>query len=251
MILSTFKKEILALLQHQVQPNTHKSYEFSLNKLIEHIGDVDITSIAAIDIERFKGKALTAGLEPGSVNLTLRSCRALFNKAIEIGYLQVNPFVKKKLIVKIPKKAPAFLNEKEFQQVMAKVPTPALVRLYTFLFYTGCRLNEAYSLKVENVDLGKGLVSIVCDEDFTTKSGNGRGVPLCNAAAEALKVQINGRTTGKVWDYSYYYITQKFKKCAKAAGLGHVHLHSLRHSLASNLLMKVNSIRWIIARVLV
>lgn len=238
MTLTTFKKEMLELLQHQVQPKTLKSYEFSLTKLTQHLGDIDITTITALNIEQFKSKAINGGLKPGSVNICLRSSRAIFNRAIELGYVTANPFIKKKLTLKISKKAPAFLNEKEFTQVMAKVPTPALVRLYTFLFFTGCRLNEAYSLKIENVDLDKGLVSIVCDEDFTTKSGNGRGVPLSNAAAEALRVQIGGRKTGKVWDYSYYYITQKFKKCATAAGLGHVHLHSLRHSLASNLLMK-------------
>ena len=232
----------------QLQASTKRSYELAVSTWILLMGDSEVTAIDLPLIDSFKTKAKATKvvrskadqpkyLTSSTINIYLRSLKAVFGKAVELKLIDSNPFTKSKL-VKISKKAPAFLKPEEQEILLEKVKNPRLRRLFVFLFNTGCRTSEALFLKIENVNLPTRTASIVCDGDFTTKTGRSRAVPLNDKAVEALTAQIGKRTSGRAWDYTLSYASHAFKKAAIEAGVGHLHLYNTRHSAASNLLEK-------------
>ena len=234
----------------ELQDSTKRSYSLAVSTWIQLMGDSEVSSIDLPTIDKFKASAKTTKvkrskdesvLTPSTINIYLRSLKALIGKAVDLKLVDANPFTESKL-VKVPAKAPAFVTPEEQEKLLEKVSNPRLKRLFIFLFNTGLRSGEALSLKIENVNLANRTASIVCDSDFTTKTGRSRAVPLNDKALEALTAQIGKRTSGKVWDYTLSYASHAFKKSALAAGMGHLHLYNTRHSAASNLLMKGASI---------
>jgi integrase len=107
-----------------------------------------------------------------------------------------------------------------------------------FLLSTGARLNEALQATWGHIDVDRRVWRIPITN---SKSGKVRAVPLNDSAIGVLNqldtkgqfVFIN-RKTG----LPYTTIQKVWNRLRRAAGLGHVRLHDLRHSYAS---MLVNS----------
>lgn len=105
-----------------------------------------------------------------------------------------------------------------------------------FLAYTGVRLMEALKARWSDVDMTNRTLLI-----RNTKAGIDRHVVLNDKAMgvlEFLKTIQSGNFvfSGKNPDKHYVNVTKPFGRYLKEAGLGHMRVHSLRHTHASLLI---------------
>lgn len=175
-----------------------------------------------------------------------------FNWLINNGYfVGVNPVSKIKK-PKIVQKLPVYISELELQKILQtttkldNMDIRDLVRDITlFAFYTGFRLSEITSLIWSQVDFSNKTIKLD-NQTSKTKSGKIRVVPISNKILDMLEVRYNNRTTELVFSHNYSMknfndlISKSFKKCVKKLPEINqsIHFHSLRHSFASNLVLK-------------
>jgi len=113
----------------------------------------------------------------------------------------------------------------------------AIVRL---MAETGLRASEVLNLTVGDIDLSRGLVTVV-----RGKGGKGRVAPFGPQTAAALDRYLRIRRTHpragtpKLWvgvggkDFRYHGLNDTLKDRAKTAGVEGFHLHLLRHTAAT------------------
>jgi len=215
-----------------------------------------LTDITPARIATYRDFLLSEDLEPATVNRYLSAILALLNRsANEWGWIRTVPTIK---LLRLNNARYRWLNTEEEARLLAHCPAH-IADLVVFLIETGARLGEALRLTWTDVDLDRhprGLVKFM-----KTKSGKPRGVPLTTRASELLARIKAGQTTltihepdrGRVFLYagkgrggkgipltsyrSYHNPHGSWATAVRRAGLGDLHLHDLRHTFASRLVM--------------
>ena len=233
MTLSKYEEFCLSLGK-QLTTRTLEGYIASLKRFREISGDKELGEYTPADVERFRSTLSLQGLQNSTVNIFLRSLKALFYRAVVLQLLTSNIFSRVKLN-RVPRTAPMFLSPEDLEKLLVRVRKRALKDIYTFLWHTGLRITELINLKWTDVDMKRGWMVIMF-----SKSGRSRGIPL-NAKALGIlqKFPVNART-GNVFKnrngtpLKRTAISHSFKKAVRRAGLPEgLHLHSTRHSTAS------------------
>ena len=222
-----------------IRKSTLNSYEGAIKSFVGVCSDKFLSSYSASNIEQFKQVRINQGLSVNTVNIYLRSVMAVFSFAVKRELVPRNIFHMSQLI-KIPKQPPAYLGKSEFQQLLEQTKNPLLKDIFTFAATTGMRAGELINLRWVNVDLERRQASIVNTEDFTTKSGNGRVVPLNETA---YKVVMGREHLRRFSEYVFHkngfrvqrcYLSHAFKKVVRKAKLPEaLRFHSLRHTFGS------------------
>ena len=118
---------------------------------------------------------------------------------------------------------------------------PAVIRL---LYSSGLRINEALQLKMSDVDLDNGVISVK-----NGKGGKDRLVPIHSSAAEYLKVYSNQLSDNRKWffpfsrgHYSRNAIYTSFRELLFICNIPHTgsgpRVHDFRHTFAVHSLEK-------------
>jgi integrase len=219
--------------------------------------DLLLTDITAARIATYRDRLLGEDLEPATVNRYLSAILALLNRsANEWGWLRAVPTIK---LLRLNNARYRWLNAEEEASLLAHCPSH-LADLVVFLIETGARLGEALRLTWADVDLDRqprGLVKFM-----KTKSGKPRGVPLTTRARDLLArikdgqgaLKIHDPDQGRVFLYagkgragkgvpltayrSYRNPHGSWATAVERAELGDLHLHDLRHTFASRLVMR-------------
>jgi integrase len=122
-----------------------------------------------------------------------------------------------------------------------------LLNAIEFALGTGLRRGEICSLRWRAVSLEDSMVDVRTTEDFSSKSGRERRVPLVGRAKEVIQALaedeqpgnapvFRGATGGPVGEG---YLSARFRFYRKKAGLPtELHFHSLRHTFASWFVMR-------------
>jgi integrase len=129
--------------------------------------------------------------------------------------------------------------------------------LILFLMLTGCRISEALQLDWEDVDMGaRWLVfrNTKRDKHGEDQLGEDRGVPIHRQLVVALAnlpVLADGKRRGRVFrtaDGQPYTdrevdgrggrINKAWNRACKDAGIGDLHIHDMRHTCATHLVMR-------------
>jgi len=177
--------------------------------------------------------ATSGGVKAGTVKRKLTTITAMFNHAQEIG-IEVPEFRLRK--PKVDDARDRWLTESERDLFLSCCPEP-IVPLTTTLFYTGCRLGEAFNLKPEHV-LPDGVL-------FTTKKGSGRArrvrkVPILPIVGRYLHGAsgdwVFTTTTGCQWRQKMFY--KYWGDALEASGIENFRPHDCRRTFASHLLQK-------------
>jgi integrase len=167
--------------------------------------------------------------------------RAVFNYAIAQGLLLANPAkgIKRRRIVNKPIEIP---TREQFQQLIAAIrlsdgrpgsqeKAREGADLVELLAYSGCRLEEARSLRWEDIDFDKGLIRVTGGESGT-KNHEVRLVPMTDALRSLLlRMHPHGRGRGLL-------VTIKSaRKCIETAcrrlGIPKFTHHDFRHFFAT------------------
>ncbi len=230
---------------------------YLLGRLKRDLGaSIGLTDLTASRIATYRDRLLAEGLAAATVNRYLATIVALLNRCMsDWGWLRTVPTVK---LLKLNNARHRWLSADEEARLLAHCPSH-LSDLVVFLVETGARLSEALRLTWAEVDLDRKPLGLV--KFMVTKSGRPRGVPLSKKARDLLlrikagqrELSINEPDRGRVFLYvgkgragrgvavsayrSYRNPHGAWATAVRRADLGDLHLHDLRHTFASRLVM--------------
>ncbi|MGE4279512.1 MAG: tyrosine-type recombinase/integrase [Magnetospirillum sp.] len=235
------------------KPKAAQREEYALAVLKRGLGEkTRLLDIKAPTIADYRDKMTAEGKAPATVNRYLALLKATLRKAhMEWGALPAVPPIR---LLKLNNARYRWLTEEE-ERCLLEVAAPHLRDLIVFLIDTGARRSEATGLTWRYVDLdrqGRGTVSFM-----DTKSGKPRTVPLTSRVRDMLAgwrtpatkpddrvflYRPMGRGDGvcknpgtpRPFGFPY----EPWKTALARAGLEDVHLHDLRHTFASRLVMR-------------
>lgn len=228
------------------QSNFTKSYHTIMKGTLEAFFTAYPQHVKKSDVESFITKKLIEG-KLFAAHQDFRNLRTFFNWALINDYIESSPMEKIKP-PKLPQRRPAWITREQLETILNKEPKQQLRDIYTLLFYTGLRANELLTLTWDNIDLENKQIHIVNQRDFRTKTLKERTVPLNEKAFEIISLQPTREIGGLLFikngvKLNVDYVSKKFKKAILETNIDRsIHLHSLRHSFASNLIRSGNSI---------
>lgn len=201
-----------------------------VRSLLKHLsaffGPLDLKAINAWTIEGYVRHRTDDHAKPRTINTELDYLRAALGKAVEWGFLESIPRVKK---LPVQEEGPAReLGIQEIDKIMALVSEDHRDAIVIAL-YTGMRLGEIYRLRPEHWDRGAGTVLIE-----RTKSGKVREIPLTGRVSEILAIRFARYKTRLFPDKSVDRLIGRFAyERKKLKGFTRWRFHDLRHTFAS------------------
>lgn len=161
--------------------------------------------------------------------------RAIINRAIEWEKFKgPNPAAKVRQF-KVDNARTRFLENDEKDRLLAacddKIKPIVLVALLT-----GMRQSEILNLQWDHIDFTNGLIHVL-----KTKSGYPREIPIAGHLSPLLTA-LNSGNGGRLFDLSCRATNRHFNQAAKAAGIVNFRFHDLRHTFASDVVMRTNDL---------
>lgn len=216
-----------------------KQKERHCKELLAAFGDVPISHVSELGIERFK-RERGAKKSPSTVNRELQTLRHFFNCAIEWGWTESRPKVR---LLKEPPGRVRWLSDAERTKLNAELPD-RFKRVVLAASLCGQRLGNIIALTRDRVDFTHKTLTIP-----KTKSGKRHDVPISDELARVIREAIADGDAmvkdGKIEDPSHVFLSRfgqpytssgvsgLFRKCAARAGLKNFRFHDLRHDFAT------------------
>jgi integrase len=246
--------EFLDAKKNVIRKTSRHRYKNYLEPLCQYFNDVfpsvsgDVRLIEPKYLRKFIDDSLEGDTPTGrkwskrTANDAINIIRSLFNYAIDSEYLTKSPAAKLQTLKVSSTGKADFFSDDELRAIWSKLE-PQWVDPLKFIALTGLRKAELINLRWENVDLTEGQEQITIEsyDDWETKSGNSRIVPL-NAEATAIVAKqktkhptyvFTNAANNKIHPDRIY---QALKRClADLKFEGDV--HKLRHTFASKLAM--------------
>ena len=194
--------------------------------------DAALQSIDAVAVARYASMRRKAGISARTINRDIAVLRHMITWAVPLGYLEQDPLVRWDRLreEEYHGRRP---TEEAIEAVLAQLDD-TVRPLFEFIRETGCRREEALSLKHQQLDLRNQVAA------FTkTKSGRARQVPLTERALAAIAAMPRAET-----DYVFYQpetLTRwseakgPWNRARVAAGYPWLRIHDLRHAFAIRL----------------
>ncbi len=172
-----------------VRATTLRTYQFAWQAILRMIPpQTPLTAITTSTLLATIGKLQADGLSSESIRKHIAQIKKLCSYAVEEGLLIQDPSTSIKL-PKVPKRMPRFLSPAERDRLLAVAEAKG--RDYHLLVacgvYLGLRKAELNALSWASIDFEKKVAHVVNTDDFTTKSGKPRTIPVC----EELLVILN------------------------------------------------------------
>jgi len=258
-VLIKLKDDIIAAYVITKSKAYVESVELALNHMIKYFGpQMELGKIGVKELEGFLAYLMKGA--PKGYRVYYRTLKAVFNVAINWGYIQYNPFAKIKLPkVQINKTEYPTLEEldKIVNQLKLKCnkigTSKQKIESYEVIsdiiitaYFSGLRINELLNLRWSNIDFKNGFI-VVGDAKFTTKGRNQRSVPMIDKIKELLEKRayvkrdkndfVFRTKSGK--RFTKDYVSKTFKKTCREIGLDEgIRFHSNRHAFGSLLATK-------------
>jgi site-specific recombinase XerD len=241
-LLPSFRRHLAA---ENKAPRTAQAYTEGVTRLHEFLVAAGMPTalerITREHVESFIADQLSR-LKPASARSRYASIRQFFRWAVEEGEIRESPMARMRPPA-VPEEPVPVLTEDQLRALLKAASRDtsfygrrdeAVIR--TFID-TGARLSEIAGLAVEDVDLDAGTVRLF---------GKGRRVrfnPIGGKTIRALDryLRIRARRQdasdpalwlGRSGSMTAFGIDELIKRRATQAGIGHVHVHQLRHSAA-------------------
>ncbi len=245
-------------------PTTLNGYQ----SLIDHhiniaLGNVKIGDLTAHHLDSLYSKCSREGKSPRTVRNIHRVIAAALNQAVRWGWLDKNPALKATLPEATPLKMESPSPEQARLLIAACQAKSEVLGAFVFLAaVTGCRRGEVAALRWSSFQsdiliIGQSAYAVKGDTGIkSTKTGRERVVHLdravqtwlaywrtrCEHKAKEWKVELNPDAfiLSSIPDGSRFVnldaMSRDVRKVADQLGMKSVHLHSLRHFAATELL---------------
>lgn len=217
--------------------------------------DQDIRTITTEQIEQLIGLKISEGLAKSSVNHYLTVLRTMLTKAVDWGYLEKSPMDRVKQL-KLDQRDPGFYSEEELQKFLKGIKEhfPEHYPFFLTAFSTGMRHGELRALQWKDIDFERGIIRVSRTlwrkEAGTPKGRRARNIPMHSVLKNTLHEHRKSRKSRvlvfSLPDGSPYGINagrKSMKKVCKLEGIKCLRFHDIRHTFASQMVMKGQSLR--------
>ena len=281
MLFSDYLKHWQVNQKDKVELSTYEGYltyfdrhlvpYFAARKLtIQQIKPYDIQQFVEYKLLDGRADGKPGGLGRDMVKKLLSLLRQVFDYAVMVGDIEVNPAARIRLPPANKDKAPAeekivFLNQEEAQKLLDAFAGDPLEAIIYLTLYFGLRRSEVLGLKWSAVDFDQNTITIkhvvvknrtVEAKDSTKTYSSRRTFEILPEVREMLlhlkeEEQLNRAFFGNCYienDYVFKHddgtpyrpdsITRSFQRTLARHGLKHMRFHDLRHSTASILFDK-------------
>ena len=245
-------------------PTTLNGYQSIIDLyLTPNLGHVSLEKITAHTLDSFYAACTAQGKSPRTVRNIHSVISASLNQAVKWGWISANPAQRATLPEPAPRKVTAPSQDEVRELIIACERRSEILGAFVFLAaVTGCRRGELAALRWNAHVNGTLLISesayqLSGDQGFkSTKSGRERVIHLDPTINEWLnswrhRCEAEAREWGvTLKDESFIFssrpdgasmvrmdvLSHDVQKVARGLGLPHIHLHSLRHFAATELL---------------
>ncbi len=206
--------------------------------LVKVLGDVDLVTLRAEDVERYKSRRI-AVVKPATVNRELALFKHFVRWTCQRGWLdegQAERLHHVPLLKEPPGRVRYLSPDEEGRLMAAAVTTPRMQRIILAALLTGMRQGEIIGLRREAVDLAAGEITLI-----KTKSNRVRRLPIAAALMGTLEKALAASQSGFVFEsrrgepYTETGLRTSWERVRERAGLEDFHFHDLRHSCATAL----------------
>jgi integrase len=207
-----------------------------------------LSEITYLDLETYRNRRKatpTRGGKPrteATVNREMSTLRHMLNKAVEWGMLEASPFTKgSRLMLKENNHRLRFLTEAEIEALL-KECSPHLRPIVETALLTGMRRGELLGLKWEQIR--NGFIYLT-----ETKSGKARQIPINDRLAEVFRELRRDNQLKSAYVFCgpdgkrFLEVKRSFALACKKAGIEAFRFHDLRHTFASQLVMRGASLK--------
>ncbi len=203
-----------------------------------------LKTVSPFDVERIKRAMADGGVGPRTVYYAVCVVRQVFNFARDHGLTEcLSPTAKTKK-PKFDNRRLRFLTSEEADRLLAalKAKSQEVYEVVLLSLRTGARASEVFRLTWADVDMERGLLTLL-----NTKNGRTRVAFLTGDAKDMLEAKSRGDKSALVFPSKkgkqIVAISTTFDRVVKALGLNddvadtrqRVVFHSLRHTYASQL----------------
>jgi integrase len=180
------------------KPGAIRAYEKALRLRVRpEIGRRRVSDITRADLQDIVDGLLADGVNASTIAGTMLPVRAIYRRAISRGEVSINPTT----ALEMP--APRGGRDRiappdECAKLLAALPRDRA--LWATAMFGGLRRGELMALRIEDVDLGAGVIHVrrgwdVVAGEIATKSGKDRRVPI----AGILRDYLDEHLLGLVW----------------------------------------------------
>ena len=258
------------IYEKNLSAKTIKAYRIDLNQFLKYKNSEDI-SLEMFDklyLKDYIKYLFEKELKAKSVKRKVGTLKTLFNFLEFEEFIELSPFKKMKLSIKLPKRLPITLDIKElrrffkymydYKQSISKQDTytyKSIVRdiaVMELLFATGIRVSELSNLLKENINIKKGVINII------GKGDKERIIQICDINVKNALYDYYSLFKNDILKNGYFFINKwhnilseqsvrfMIKKYSEKAQLKkHITPHVFRHSFATALLEENIDIRYI------
>jgi len=180
-------------------------------------------------------------ISPTTVNKEVALLKAMLNKAITWGYLDVNPLRAVKRLPE-PDGRLRYLDVEEIERLLAACPAH-LSPIVMCALHTGMRRGEILGLTWDRVDMKHRIIQVT-----GTKTGKNRTIPINDPLLEALRRLPRHLGPDYVfWNHEtetrFVSIKRAWSTALKKAAITGFRFHDLRHTFASHVQMGLGDLR--------
>ena len=252
-----------------LRPSTFAGYRSHIkNHIVPYIGSVPLNKLTPKMIDEMLAKLNDRNFSQSTIRYAQRILSVAFEGARKYGYIQGNPA--RDILTKIGKdaKTPDPYTVEQMQGLMSKCVGTEWEMIIVLSGMYGLRRNEVLGLRWNNVDLEKGVFSVVeqlpfkvppkttiIEEMAPTKS-NDRELPITGATLSYFKkhyeMQQKKKELTELSGMPYYNnqlvisqadgspvradrISSNFGQLLRHLNMPHIRFHDLRHSAATNM----------------
>jgi len=192
---------------------------------------------------RLKTKPNHKGISKNTANHIIASIKFFLRYAASRRIASDSPILKEIKNYKLEEQDIRFFSKEEIVRILAAARMrslyadgkPTLYPIIATGIYSGLREEELFSLKWENIDFTRKIISVANKEDFKTKSRKNRVIPL----HPRLKLLLKPARKQKGLCFDTTNERRIFDRILRKANLKEprVRWHTLRHTFASQALM--------------
>lgn len=222
---------------------TQRSFEYTKRLLetnFKFLMNVQLSAIAWNQIEKWRTRRLGEGIQPQTINRITSTIKAVMNKSVEMGFLNISPLAGKKKLATKKGGVVRWLSSDEkgrLFKVLKKRDGYLPVAIH-ILMHTGARPKEVFTLKWSSVDLEARQITF---HAAYTKTNSTRMVPI----NETLLRVLSKWSSDSDWLFPSFgkeghivCVDRAWYIVRKEAKLINFRLYDLRHSFASELVQK-------------
>lgn len=233
------------------------------NVIVPAIGSIPLNLLTAKHLDSFYDQLLGKPLSPATVRRYHAVVSAALSQAVKWGWIDLNP-AERATPPEVPHKELVVPTPDEIQRILSAIQemNPVYGMAAFLAAMTGARRGELCALRW--CDYSDGVIDISASlyrvagvsGTKSTKTGRGREVFVIGPAQAALaswRTQceaLAAKTGCELAEDAYIFsswpdgsrpinpdsLSSAFTRTAKALGLSHIHLHSLRHFAATEML---------------